>query len=117
MSMNDIAFLIALIVIIIFSGFFWRLSSIIVAVIFEHERGVVYRQGKFNRVLQPGSHFLYPYYETLQKVDIRARFITIPGQDVLSSDNISVKVSLAVNFKVDDPFKAMNTTFNYSESL
>jgi len=55
--------------------------------------------------------------EKAQKVDIRARFITIPGQDVLSSDNISVKVSVAVNFRVDDPFKALNSAFNYSESL
>lgn len=86
-------------------------------VIFEHERGVVFRNGKFHRLLQPGSHWLFPYFEKLQNVDVRARFITIPGQDVLSSDNISVKVSLAVNFKVDDPFRALNGTFNYSESL
>ncbi len=115
--MDTIIFLLALIVVIIFSGFFWRLSSVIIIFIFEHERGVVYRQGKFNRVLQPGSHWLYPYFETLQKVDIRARFITIPGQDVLSSDNITIKVSLAVNFKVEDPYKVLNNTFNYSESL
>ena len=57
------------------------------------------------------------YLERVQKVDVRARFITIPGQDVLSSDNISIKVSVAVNFKVEDPFKALNSSFNYSESL
>jgi len=101
---------------VVFFGFAWRFSPRR-TVIFEYERGVVYRHGKFQRVLQPGSHWIYPFFEKVQKVDIRARFITIPGQDVLSSDNISVKVSVAANFRVDDPFKALNNAYNYSESL
>jgi regulator of protease activity HflC (stomatin/prohibitin superfamily) len=115
-NMDALLFLFVLILGLIFFAFIWGflLKRI---VIFEHERGVVYRNGRFHRVLQPGSHWLFPYFEKLQKIDVRARFLTIPGQDVLSSDNISVKVSVAVNFKVDDPFKAMNTAFNYSESL
>jgi len=114
--MDGIATLLVICLILIFFGLVWWFS-LMRAVIFEHERGVVYRQGKFHRVLQPGSYWLYARLEKLQKVDIRARFITIPGQDVLSSDNISIKVSVAVNFRVDDPFKALNSAFNYSESL
>ncbi len=114
--MDEIIFLFLLIVVLIFFAFIWQFL-IKRTVIFEHERGVVYRHGKFHRVLQPGSHWLYPYLEKLQRIDVRARFITIPGQDVLSSDNITIKVSVAVNFKVEDPFKALNSTFNYSESL
>lgn len=86
-------------------------------VIFEYERGVVYRRGKFHRILQPGSYWTYALFENVQKIDIRARFITIPGQEVLSSDNVGVKVSVAVNFRVDDPCKALNHTYNYAESL
>jgi regulator of protease activity HflC (stomatin/prohibitin superfamily) len=113
----DVIFgLLILCLIILLFGLAWRFALMQV-VIFEHERGVVYRQGKFHRILQPGGHWLYAFLEKLQKVDIRARFITIPGQDVLSADNITVKVSVAVNFKVDDPFKALNSNFNYSESL
>jgi len=114
--MDGIAALLLVSLILMLLGFVrWFLLTRVV--IFEHERGVVYKQGKFHRVLQPGSYWLYARVEKLQKVDIRARFITIPGQDVLSSDNISVKVSVAVNFRVDDPFKALNSSFNYSESL
>ena len=102
--------------VLIFLGLVWRFSLRWV-VIFENERGVVYKQGKFHRVLQPGGYWIYTYLEKVQKVDVRARFITIPGQDVLSSDNIGVKVSVAVNFRVDDPFKALNSAFNYTESL
>ncbi len=114
--MDGIAALLLVSLILMLLGFVrWFLLTRVV--IFEHERGVVYKQGKFHRVLQPGSYWLYARVEKLQKVDIRARFITIPGQDVLSSDNISVKVSVAINFRVDDPFKALNSSFNYSESL
>lgn len=115
-NMDEIIFLLILVLGLGFFSVIWGLLMKRV-VVFEHERGVVYRQGKFHRVLQPGSHLLFPYFEKLQNIDVRARFITIPGQDVLSADNISVKVSVAVNFKVDDPFKALNNTFNYSESL
>jgi regulator of protease activity HflC (stomatin/prohibitin superfamily) len=114
--MDAIFGLLILCLIALFFGLVWRFA-LVQAVIFEHERGVVYRQGKFHRILQPGGHWLYAFLEKLQKVDIRARFITIPGQDVLSSDNITVKVSLAVNFKVEDPYKALNNSFSYSESL
>lgn len=114
--MDAIFNLLILCLIFIFIGFVWRFS-LRRMVIFENERGVVYRQGKFHRVLQPGSHWTYMYLERVQKVDVRARFITIPGQDVLSSDNISIKVSVAVNFKVEDPVKALNSSFNYTESL
>jgi regulator of protease activity HflC (stomatin/prohibitin superfamily) len=114
--MDRIAGLFIVCLLLIFLGFVWRLL-LVRAVIFEYERGVVYRQGKFHRVLQPGGYWLYARLEKMQKIDIRARFITIPGQDVLTSDNISIKVSLAVNFSVDDPFKAITSSFNYSESL
>ena len=107
--------LIATLVLIFFAFVWWFAPRR--TVIFEYERAVVYRNGKFHRVLQPGTHWLYARTEKLQKVDIRARFVTIPGQDVLSSDNISIKVSIAASFRIDDPFKALNSSFNYLESL
>lgn len=85
--------------------------------IFEHERGLLYRQGKFSRVLDPGKHWIFRPVHTVQKVDVRARAVTIPGQEVLSADNVTIKVSLAVIFKVDDPYKAVNTTASYLEAL
>ena len=114
--MDALIGLFALSLILIFLGLMWRYSLMWV-VVFENERGVVYKQGKFHRILQPGGHWVYTFLEKVQKIDIRSRFITIPGQDVLSSDNIGVRVSVAVNFRVEDPFKALNSAFNYTESL
>lgn len=85
--------------------------------IFEYERGLLYRQGRFTRILDPGKHWIFRPIHTVQKIDIRARAVTIPGQEVLSADNVTIKVSLAVSFKVDDPYKAVNATANYLEAL
>ena len=85
--------------------------------IFEYERGVVFHNGKFQRILSPGVYWLLQRFDVLQKVDIRTRFVTIPGQEVLSADNINIKVSIAASFRIEDPLKALTTTSNYSESL
>jgi regulator of protease activity HflC (stomatin/prohibitin superfamily) len=113
--MNAIFDWLVILLVVILVLFLSRLVTL--QTVFENERGVVYRNGRFHRVLQPGRHWTFAFLEKVQSVDVRARVITIPGQDVLTSDNITVKVSIAVNFKVDDPFKALNSSFNYFESL
>jgi len=85
--------------------------------IFDYERGVVYRSGKFHRILSPGAYWLFQRFDTMQKVDIRTRFITIPGQEVLSADNINVKVSIAASYRIEEPYKALTNTVSYTESL
>lgn len=86
-------------------------------IIFDYERGVVYRNGKFHRILSPGLHWLFARLETAQKVDIRKRFITIPGQEVLSADNVNIKVSVVAVYHIEDPYKALTNTASYMESL
>jgi regulator of protease activity HflC (stomatin/prohibitin superfamily) len=114
--MDLIADLFAIFLGIVVFGLIWQ-YGISRITIFEYERGVVYRQGRFKRILLPGGHWVFSFFEKVQRIDVRARYITIPGQDVLSSDNISIKVSIAANFQVEDPFKALNAAFSYHESL
>lgn len=98
-------------------GFIILLTSFRRITIFDYERGVVYRRGKFHRVLSAGVYWLFTRIDMFQKIDVRTRFLTIPGQEILSSDNISVKVSIALSFQVDDPQKALSSTANYTEAL
>jgi regulator of protease activity HflC (stomatin/prohibitin superfamily) len=98
-------------------GFLYILGSFKQITIFDYERGVVYRRGRFHRILSAGAYWLFTRIDTIQKIDIRTRFLTIPGQEILSSDNISVKVSIALSFRVDDPQKALSSTANYTEAL
>lgn len=86
-------------------------------VIFEYQRGLLYQRGKFVTILQPGEHFYFRPLYTITKIDIRMTNMTIPGQEVLSADHVGVKISLAVGYKVSDPYLAVNKVLNYQEAL
>lgn len=85
--------------------------------IMAYESGLLFSQGKFKRILTPGTHAYLRGWQTVQKLDIRSRFITLAGQEVLTADNISLKVSLVAGFKVGDPFQAVHESVNYQEAL
>jgi regulator of protease activity HflC (stomatin/prohibitin superfamily) len=86
-------------------------------VIFEYERGVLYTSGKFKGILQPGIHRYFRQFSTIHKLDMRPRFISVIGQELLSSDHIGVKISLAAKFQIADPYRAINSVENYQEAL
>jgi regulator of protease activity HflC (stomatin/prohibitin superfamily) len=86
-------------------------------VILEHERGLLYLNGKFKRTLQPGQHWYAPRLHIVQKVDVRARFVSIIGQELLTADHVSIKISLAANYKIEDPYLAITQIANYQEAL
>jgi len=86
-------------------------------VIFEYERGLLFKRGKYERLLKPGQHWYFRSVHMIHKMDIRARIISLPGQEVLSADNVSVKLSIVCSFKVDDPHRAMVAVENYIQSL
>ncbi|PWH12245.1 MAG: hypothetical protein DDG60_14485 [Anaerolineae bacterium] len=85
--------------------------------IFEHQRGLLYRRGKFIRILEPGARWIFRPWETVQQVDIRLKHITLSGQEILTKDNISLKISLAAAYRVADPYKALTQSQNYEEAL
>jgi regulator of protease activity HflC (stomatin/prohibitin superfamily) len=85
--------------------------------IFEYQRGLLYDRGRFKTLLGPGSHILFCPYSTVKVIDTRLLNATIPGQEVLSADNVGMKLSLAASFQVADPYKAVNKVVNYQESL
>lgn len=71
--------------------------------IMQWQRGVLYRDGVFKAVLTPGVHYTRPRTDTLVTVDMRAQSIQVVGQDVLTVDGFTVKVSAAVEYKVSMP--------------
>lgn len=85
--------------------------------IFENERGLLFSGGKYTRTLNPGQHWRFLPLHTIQKVDIRLRSVTIPGQELLTSDNVSIKISLAVSFRIVDPYKATVEALNVQEEI
>jgi regulator of protease activity HflC (stomatin/prohibitin superfamily) len=79
----------------------------------EYERGVVLRLGKFSGVRGPGLIILIPVLEKMVKVDLRLVTMDVPGQDIISKDNVTLKVNGVVYFKVSNPSNAIISVENY----
>ena len=79
----------------------------------EYERGVIFRLGRVIRAKGPGIILLIPVIDRLQKVSLRVIVQEVPTQDVITRDNVSVKVSAVIYFRVVDPVKAVVSVENY----
>ncbi|ROQ21584.1 slipin family protein [Marinimicrobium koreense] len=83
----------------------------------EYERGVVFMLGRFQKVKGPGLVIIIPFIQTMEKVDLRTIVMDVPSQDVISRDNVSVKVNAVVYFRVVDPEKAIINVEHYYEAV
>lgn len=79
----------------------------------EYERGVVFQLGRFWKVKGPGLVFVIPGIQQMVKVDLRTVTMDVPSQDVISKDNVSVKVNAIVFFRVVEPDKAIIQVENF----
>ncbi len=79
----------------------------------EYERGVIFMLGRFWKVKGPGLVIVIPGVQQMVKVDLRVVTMDVPGQDVISRDNVSVKVNAIVFFRVIDPQRAIIQVENY----
>jgi regulator of protease activity HflC (stomatin/prohibitin superfamily) len=87
-----------------------------VKVLNEYERGVVFFLGRFQSVKGPGLIIILPIIQRMVKVDLRLIVLDVPPQDVISRDNVSVKVNAVVYFRVVDPAKAIIQVANVFEA-
>ncbi|MEM6812372.1 MAG: slipin family protein [Pseudomonadota bacterium] len=84
-----------------------------IKIVKEYERGVVYTLGKYSSMRDAGLRFIIPFIQIMEKVDVRIRTEDIPSQDVISKDNVSVKVNAVVYYRVVDPNYAINRVENF----
>jgi regulator of protease activity HflC (stomatin/prohibitin superfamily) len=82
----------------------------------EYERGVVFLLGRFQKVKGPGLIILFPFVQVMTKVDLRVIVMDVPTQDVISKDNVSVKVNAVVYFRIVDPERAIIQVANVFEA-
>lgn len=78
-----------------------------IRILFEYERGVVFRLGRFAGVKGPGLRFIIPIVDQLVKVSMRTVAMDVPPQDVITRDNVSMKVNAVLYFRVVHPEKAL----------
>ncbi|MFC3532055.1 slipin family protein [Vogesella facilis] len=89
------------------------LSAASIRIFREYERGVVFTLGRFWRVMGPGLVIIIPAIQKSIRVDLRTVVLEVPTQDVISRDNVSVKVSAVVYLRVTDPEKAIIQVVDY----
>lgn len=82
----------------------------------EYERGVIFMLGRFYKVKGPGLIIVFPVIQQMVRVDLRTIVMDVPTQDVISRDNVSVKVNAVVYFRVLDPEKAIIQVENFFEA-
>ncbi len=108
--MNSVPFLgivLALAVVVIYNT---------VKILKEYERGVIFLLGRFQKVKGPGLIILIPGIQKMTKVDLRVVVMDVPTQDVISRDNVSVKVNAVLYFRIVDPEKAIIRVANVFEA-
>lgn len=84
-----------------------------IKVINQYERGVILTLGKFSGIKQPGLRIVVPIFQTITKVDVRSTPVDVPSQEVITKDNVTIKVDAVVYFRVVDAAKAVLETNNY----
>jgi len=82
----------------------------------EYERGVIFTLGRFTGIRGPGLIFVIPIVQLMTRVDLRTIVLDVPKQDVISRDNVSVKVNAVVYFRIVDPAKAIIQVANPFEA-
>jgi len=104
-------------------GFFLPLALLVLAFVWaaikilrEYERGVVFTLGRFTGVKGPGLIILIPFVQQIVRTDLRTIVLDVPTQDVISRDNVSVKVNAVVYFRVIDPQSAIIQVENFIQA-
>ena len=102
------------IAVIVFFAFIILVNA--VRILKEYERGVIFRLGRLIGAKGPGLIILIPIVDRMVKVDLRVITYDVPAQDVITKDNVSVKVNAVLYFQVLDPNKAIVSVANFFEA-
>ena len=79
----------------------------------EYERGVKFTCGKFSGIMEPGWRLVLPIFQSFKKIDIRTKVIDVPEQEVITKDNVSVKINAVIYYNIFDASKALLAVENF----
>lgn len=97
----DLAFYVPLVVLLL------ALLTAAIKILREYQRGVVFTLGRFTGVKGPGLILLIPFVQQMVRTDLRTTVLDVPPQDVISHDNVSVRVNAVIYFRIIDPERAI----------
>ena len=99
--------IISWVVYLVVAAFIIAIVGLALRVLREYERGVMFTLGRFTGVKGPGLILILPYIQQMVRIDLRIVVLDVPSQDVISRDNVSVKVNAVLYFRVVDSDKAV----------
>src|SRR5450756_1421891 len=102
-----LAFLIPLLVVL------FSIAGSAVKIVQEYERGVIFRLGRLVGARGPGLFFIIPFVDRMVKIDLRVVTLDVPAQEVITRDNVTVRVNAVLYFRVFDPEKAVVAVTDY----
>ena len=79
----------------------------------EYERGIKFTCGKFSSIMNPGWNLVFPIFQSFSKIDIRTKVIDVPEQEVITKDNVSVKINAVIYYNIFDASKAVLGVENF----
>ena len=79
----------------------------------EYERGIKFTCGKFSKIMNPGWNLVFPIFQSYSKIDIRTKVIDVPEQEVITKDNVSVKINAVIYYNIFDASKAILGVENF----
>ena len=84
-----------------------------VKIVNQHEKGLVERFGRYERTVDPGINFIFPFIERMARVDMREQVVDVPPQEVITKDNVVVTVDAVVYYQATDPVKLKYNVANF----
>lgn len=107
----EFLFVLLFILLLIVFSFWVRLFDFLT--IYEFQKGILYKNGSFVKILDAGKHYYHKSNSMIHVLDIRKNLINLPGQEVLTKDNVSIKITLVGFYEITDPIKAVHQSGNY----
>ncbi len=122
MSLVEVIFVIVAIALLVLASpavaiFFASAWGIRRVTIREGQQGLKYRKGRLSAAVEPGQYLYIKHWTSFDVIDTRVQYVTIPGQEILTSDAVSIKLSIAATFRIADPLKAVTVVASFQEAL
>lgn len=92
-------------------------AVVTVVTVHDYERGLRYRRGRFSGLVDPGTHFFIRPFSEVRRLDGRPAYIVVEGQEVLTTDGVALKVSLAARYVIGDPVAAVTGDQAFGQAL
>ncbi|MEI7668978.1 MAG: SPFH domain-containing protein, partial [Pseudomonadota bacterium] len=82
-------------------------------IIYDFQKGLLYKKGSFIKTLNAGKYYYFKLNSAIQVIDTRKTLVTLPSQEILTKDNVNIKITLVGFYQVADPVKAKHQSGNY----